>query len=94
MSKLKSIPLNQFQLARLLDDEQMTMFKLMIDRNVYCTHCGDMCEEGVTVSETVLNSLNDIQVSGTCNTCEGSVSRIVEFGEDKAFYDKATEFRK
>jgi len=94
MSKAKNISLNQFQLARLLDDEQMTIFKLMIDKNVYCSKCKDICIEGVTVAEIILNHSNDIQVNGTCNFCNEFVSRILEFGEDKAFYRKATEFRK
>jgi len=94
MSKLKKISLNQFQLARLLDDEQMSLLKVIIDENVFCTHCVGICNEGISAVDTNLNSQNDIQIHGICNKCNGSVSRIIEFGVDKAFYEKATEFRK
>ena len=93
MAKLKNIPLNPFQLARLLDEEQMTFFKFIMAENVYCRQCRDHCK-GVTIAETVLTATNDIQAKGACNVCEGQVARIVEFGENKEFYDKAIEFRK
>ena len=46
------------------------------------------------VKEIYLTNLNDIMVRGTCNICNGKVTRIMEFGDDKEFYKKANEFRK
>jgi hypothetical protein len=41
-----------------------------------------------------LTSLNDIYVRGTCKVCGGKVARTMEFGEDKVFYEKASDFRR
>ena len=93
MNRPKEIQINQFQLARLLSEEQMGIYKSMLVDNVFCTHCEGTCKNGITITELFLTSLNDIKVNGTCNTCDGKVSRILEFGENKSFYVKATDFR-
>jgi DNA polymerase II large subunit len=33
-------------------------------------------------------------VKGTCKECQGKVTRIIEFGEDQDFFNKANNFRK
>ena len=88
------IPINQFQLAILINDKQKHIYKFMLDEGVYCTSCGDMASKGIVVQEIYLTNLNDILVRGTCNVCNGKVARVIEFGEDKEFYEKATNFRK
>lgn len=52
-----------------------------------------ICAKGVAVEEIHLNQLNDIQIVGVCRACGGSVARILEFGEDQEFYDRANRFR-
>jgi hypothetical protein len=94
MSRPPEIQINQFQLAILLDDEQKQGYKFMLDEGVFCAHCGGIAQKGIVVEEIYLTNLNDIMVRGTCNVCNGKVCRIMEFGEDKAFYEKATDFRK
>jgi len=88
------IPINQFQLAILLNDEQKQIYKFMLDEGVFCTQCGDIAPKGIVVQEIYLTNLNDIMVRGTCNVCNGKVARIMEFGEEKAFYENANNFRK
>jgi hypothetical protein len=88
------IPINQFQLAVLLNDEQKQIYKYMLDEGVFCSQCCDFAAKGIEVKEIYLTNLNDIKVRGTCNVCNGKVARIMEFGEDKAFYQKANDFRK
>jgi hypothetical protein len=53
-----------------------------------------VAKEGITINEIFLTDLNDILVKGTCNSCNGKVARMMEFGEDKEFYNKAMDFRK
>lgn len=88
------IPINQFQLAVLLNEEQKQIYKFMLDEGVLCSQCGDIAAKGIEVKEIYLTKLNDIMVCGTCNVCNVKVARIMEFGEDKAFYEKASDFRK
>lgn len=94
MKSIIEIPINQFQLAVLLNDEQKQIYKFMLNEGVFCTQCGDIAAKGIEVKEIYLTNLNDIMVRGTCKLCNGKVARIIEFGEDKAFYEKANEFRK
>ena len=93
MKRPPEIKINQFQLAVLLNDEQKKFFDTVIADNVFCSQCGGTCTKGINISEIFLTDLNDIMVNGTCNTCKGKVARIMEFGEDKEFYDKAMDFR-
>lgn len=88
------IRINQFQLAVLLNDEQKDLLDAVIAGNVFCAHCGGLCKSGITIEEVFLTDLNDIHVTGTCNTCKGKVARLIEFGEDQKFYNKAMDFRK
>lgn len=88
------IRINQFQLAVLLNDDQKDFLDAVIAGNVFCAHCGDVCNSGITIEEVFLTDLNDIHVKGTCNACNGKVARLIEFGEDQEFYNKAMDFRK
>ena len=94
MSRQKDIQINKFQLNILLNDEQKDGFNYLLNNGVFCSSCKGICTKGVEVTEIFLNTLNDIMVKGTCKVCNGKVTRIMEFGEDKAFFEKATEFRK
>jgi len=94
MKRPPEIRINQFQLAILLDDEQKQGYKFILEKGVFCAHCGGTALKGIVVEEIYLTHLNDIMVRGTCNVCNGKVCRIMEFGEDMAFYDKAMKFRK
>ncbi|MFW5708144.1 MAG: hypothetical protein ACOC12_09500 [Bacteroidota bacterium] len=93
MQRPPKIKLNQFQLAILLNDEQKKFYDYVMADNVFCVHCKGTCKKGITVEDIFLDSLNDIYVRGTCNTCNGKVGRTMEFGEDKEFYNKAMNFR-
>ena len=92
--KLKVIKLNQFQLNVLLDDRQKEIYKSIIPTNVFCIKCSDICAQGIIIEDISLNELNDILVKGTCQKCGSKVARVIEFGENKSFYDKAIKFRK
>jgi len=93
MKRQKQIKINQFQLNVLLNDEQKEDFNYLLENGVYCSTCNGTAK-GVTVEEIHLNTLNDIMVHGICGKCKGKVTRIMEFGEDKIFFEKANNFRK
>lgn len=94
MKRPPEIRINQFQLAVLLNDDQKAFLDVVKAGNVFCAHCSDICENGITIKEIFLTDLNDIHVTGTCNTCNGEVARLIEFGEDQEFYNRAMDFRK
>jgi len=94
MTKLTDIKINRFQLNVLLNDEHKKVFNVILQQGVFCSTCGGNCSKGVEVREIFLNSLNDIMIRGNCNACNGKVTRIMEFGEDKEFFEKANKFRK
>lgn len=94
MNKLTEIKINRFQLNVLLNDEQKEGFDYLLNHGVFCTKCGETCSKGVDIEEIYLNSLNDIMIKGKCNVCCGNVVRIIEFGVDKGFFNKANDFRK
>ncbi len=94
MKHLKKIQLDEFQLERLLNDEEKRTYRFIIDTNVFCTHCEDTCPEGVDIESVWLNRFNDIHTDGRCRFCGNGVTRIIEFGANESFYDKAMEFRK
>lgn len=93
MKRPPEIQINQFQLVLLLNDEEKKSFEMVIADNVFCSHCGGVARAGISINEMFLTNLNDILVKGTCNTCNGKVARIMEFGESKEFYNKAMGFR-
>lgn len=93
MKRPEEIKINRFQLAILLNDEQKKFFDTVMADNVFCVQCGGTCEKGITINEIFLTDLNDILVKGNCNTCKGNVARMMEFGEDKEFYNKVMDFR-
>jgi len=94
MKKLKEITLNDFQLNVLLNEEEKNDYNYLLNKGVYCTGCGDVCKEGVVKTAVTLNSLNDIVVRGNCVICGHEVARVIEFGENKSFFEKAMKFRK
>lgn len=94
MKRPPEIKINRFQLAVLLNQEQKEIMDRIIADNVFCGACGGTCSKGITVREIFLTGLNDILVKGNCNTCNGNVARMLEFGEDKSFFEKANSFRK
>ena len=94
MKRSPEIPINQFQLAILLDEERKQDYKYFLNEGVFCSHCGGVAKKGIVVTEIYLTSLNDIVVRGTCNVCNGIVAHTMEFGEDEAFYEEANDFRK
>ena len=94
MKRLTDIKINRFQLNVLLDDQQKEGFNFLVKQNIYCVTCSGFCKKGVIIEEIFLNSLNDIMIKGKCKVCNGQVARIMEFGEDKDFFNKANDFRK
>lgn len=93
MNKLKDIQINPFQLNRLLSTEELVGYTDLLNRGIYCTTCGGLCAKGVKVTEIHLNDMNNVMIQGTCKVCNGGVARIMELGENSAFFDKANEFR-
>lgn len=76
----------------MLNDEQKVGFIYLLNQGVFCSTCGGTCEKGIVIKETYLNSLNNIMIKGNCKDCNGKVARIVEFREDKDFFNKANDF--
>lgn len=93
MKELTEIPINQFQLAVLLDDEERHFYNMVVEGFIYCPQCRGVAGEGVEVENIFLNSVNDIRVEGRCRKCGGRVARLFEFGEKKKFDEKASRFR-
>lgn len=93
MKRPPELQINRFQLDLLLNNEQKEFFEMVVAENVFCGQCGGVAKDGISVSEMFLTDLNDILVKGTCNTCNGKVARMMEFGEDEEFYNKAMNFR-
>ena len=94
MKKLKEITLNDFQLNVLLNEVEKNGYNFLLNNGVYCSGCGDICKKGVVKTAVKLDSLNDIVVRGNCAICGHEVARVIEFGEDKSFFEKAMKFRK
>lgn len=94
MKKLKEIKINKFQLNILLDVNEKSTFEMLLNEGVYCMQCNDICKNGVNNYIITLNSMNDIVVKGECGSCENKVTRVVEFGENRTFFEKALKFRK
>ena len=93
MNRPPEIVLNRFQLNVLLNEEEKDNYRFLLNYGVFCVHCEGICEEGVDVLEIKLTPLNDIMIHGICKVCKGKVTRIMEFGDDKAFYERAIKFR-
>ena len=94
MKKLKEIKLNTFQLNVLLNEEEKAGFELLLNEGVYCNKCKGVCAKGVVNYSCRLNSMNNIVTDGECAICGNPVCRIMEFGENPAFFKKAVKFRK
>jgi hypothetical protein len=93
MNKQKNIQINPFQLNRLLDENEKEDFQFLLDHGVFCNQCELICENGVEDYTTHLDAHNDIVLRGKCAVCGGKVSRIMEFGEDETFFEKAYNFK-
>lgn len=93
MKRLKEIKLNDFQLNVLLGDEEKNGYNMLLN-NVFCSGCGDICREGIVKTDVTLDSRNDIVARGNCKVCGHAVARVMEFGQDKSFFEKAMNFRK
>lgn len=93
MKRSPEIQINQFQLDLLLNNEQKKFFEMVVTNNVFCSQCGGVAKDGISVNEIFLTDLNDILLKGTCITCNGKVARMMKFGEDEEFYNKAMNFR-
>ena len=93
MNRSPEMLINRFQLALLLNNAQKHFYNEVLANNVFCSHCGEIAKKGIVVEEIYLTRLNDIMVRGTCKVCNGKVARIIEFGEDKNFCEKANNFR-
>ncbi|MDA3798513.1 MAG: hypothetical protein PF692_05470 [Kiritimatiellae bacterium] len=94
MKRPEEIKINRFQLKVLLNDNQKEGFDYIVNHNVYCGNCGGTFNQGVEINGMVLDSLNDVRIEGACKNCQGKVARVIEFGEDKEYYQKAMDFRK
>ena len=93
MKKLKEIKLSRLQLDVLLNKEEKEDFGYLLKHGVYCTRCNEICVNGVLNYTVRLNWLNDIVIEGECAVCGQKVTRIMEFGENKSFFDKAMDYR-
>ncbi|MCW3807015.1 hypothetical protein [Plebeiibacterium marinum] len=93
MGRKKDIQLTVVQVDSLLDDDLKQDLDYLLKNGVYCSKCDQICKEGVAVEKVTLNSLNDIVIQGKCMSCNNTVVRTVEFGEDPKFYKLAEEFR-
>ena len=94
MKRQKEIKLNEFQLNAFLSEKEKNGYRYLLDNGVYCTHCQDICKKGIVTTAVKLDSLNDIVVEGNCHVCGHRVARVIEFGEDPEFFEKAMNFRK
>jgi Fe-S oxidoreductase len=94
MKHLEKIRLNESQLELLLNDEEKRTYRVIMETNVFCMNCEDICPKGVDIESVWLNSFNNIHTDGRCRFCGNGVTRIIEFGENESFYSKALEFRK
>lgn len=93
MKELPEIPVNRFQLAVLLDEEERHFYNVVIDNYVYCAQCRGFAKEGVEVERICLSGVNDIWVKGRCRKCGGEVARLLEFGGKKEFDERACRLR-
>lgn len=93
MKKLIEIKISRLQLDILLNKEEKEGFGYLLKHGVYCTRCNTICTKGVVNYTVQLNWLNDIVVEGECAVCGQKVTRTMEFGESKSFFDKAMDYR-
>ena len=93
LRNMKSIEINLKQLNSLLNDKEKEDYDFLLKEGTYCHKCNTHKTGGVNTTQIILNALNDIQVHGTCVVCSSKVCRIMEFGEDKNFSERANLFR-
>jgi hypothetical protein len=86
--------INQEQLNSLLSEEQRENFDYILKHNVFCGKCGGIAKLGIKVNQIILDSINDLRVEGICKKCNSNVARILEFGDNKDFIQKALNLKK
>ncbi|TYB32768.1 MAG: hypothetical protein FXF49_09835 [Flexistipes sinusarabici] len=94
MTDNEDLEINLFQLNGLFTEDQKRGFRFILQKGVFCTTCKGPCEKEIQIEKTYITPMNDILVKGTCKVCGGKVARVIEFGEDKTFSEKADKFRK
>lgn len=87
------VKINTFQLSSLFDEIEEKFYNHVVTNHIYCSHCYQMANKGVTVDEIYLTPQNDVQVLGRCNRCNGDVGRLFEFGTRVEFKQKALKLR-
>lgn len=93
MKELPEIPINRFQLAVLLNEEEKHFYSFVLENLFYCIRCRGYAVEGVEEESIFLNSENDIMVEGRCRMCGGRVTRLFEFGKKNLFNRRASRLR-
>ena len=93
MIDFDDIEINKFQLNALLNHQERKGFKYLLENDVYCNTCNDICKYGVSNYKLYLDRFNDIKVIGECTLCGTQVTRVMEFGENESFFRKAVQFR-
>ena len=80
--------------VQLILQEEYSFFREIVASNVFCSKCAVRnTEAGIKDYTIILNDLNDIQLSGKCSICGGSVGRYIEYGEDPEILRRAEAFR-
>ncbi|MEA1785749.1 hypothetical protein U1E44_06580 [Arenibacter sp. GZD96] len=87
------VKISKDQLNVLLNEVQKEYFDAVLKQNVFCGTCGSTAKQGVDTKELILDALNDIRIKGICNVCKGDVVRILEFGENQEFHEKAMNYK-
>ncbi|MCW3789688.1 hypothetical protein [Plebeiibacterium sediminum] len=93
MISLSDIEINQSQLNHLLSQHEKNAYKYLLENGVFCNHCNDYCNYGISNYKVYLDRFNDIKVTGECTFCSNEVSKIMEFGDNESFFRKAVQFR-
>lgn len=94
MQKPMELRVNYFQLDILFDKNEKKAFQYLLQEGVYCFRCNAICPKGVVDYTLRLDIWNNVVVNGKCAACGNQVVRVMEFGEDLTFFEKAMEFRK
>lgn len=94
MKKLEDLKINIFKLNLLLDEDDNIDLEYLLEIGVYCSNCKGICSGIEKNYDIYLTPANDVRVEGKCIDCKNDVARILEFGDNKDFFDKAIELRK
>ncbi|MFP4543509.1 MAG: hypothetical protein ACLFQU_04675 [Candidatus Kapaibacterium sp.] len=94
MKRLPEYKLTRLQLYSMMNAEQKSFVDYILENNIICAHCKEPGSMGMNADEYLLTDMNDLLVKGTCKKCNGEVGRLMEFGEDQEFYNKAMKLRR